>query len=265
MSSATNTFTNAVNGITLTAVSPTAVGQTETLTVNADQSVAVNAVKELVAKYNDIIAQIQTDTKYDPEAKKGGPLISDPFVRGVTTQLNRMFTEAFAVSGQNGEILSYSDVGVEVQRDGTLVLDETKLKDKLTNNPNEVMALFANEDGAVDGTDPTTLLNQSANAGNLGDGIANRLRAFANAMTAPNSVYNFKDASGNRFEGGLLNRINVVQRSISTIDDRVEAYERRLELREKALRAQFVSMEKTIAMLRNQGSFLAGQTQSQGG
>jgi hypothetical protein len=63
VTSATNTFTNAVSGITLTAVSPTALGQTETLTVNSDQSTAVNAVKD-VAKFNDIINRSRP-TQYD--------------------------------------------------------------------------------------------------------------------------------------------------------------------------------------------------------
>ena len=260
VTSATNTFTNAVNGVTLTAVSTTAVGQTETLTVNGDQTTTVNAVKEMVAKFNDIVNQIRTDTKYDTTTKTGGPLVSDPFVRGVTAQMTKNLTEAFAVTGQNGEILSYSDVGLQIQRDGTLSLDETKFKEKLNSNPAEVLKLFANEDNAVDGTDPTIALNQAANAGNLGDGIANRLRAFANAMTSASSTYNFKDASGNRYEGGLLSRINSVQKSIGSYDDRIEAYERRLTQREKTLRAQFTAMEKTVSMLRSQGSYLSGQT-----
>ncbi len=263
VTSATNTFTNALNGVNITAVATTAVGVPETLTVNKDQTTAVNAVKEMVAKFNDIVAQIKEDTKYDTATKKGGPLITDPMVKGITQQLNRQLTEAFAVTGQNGEILNYTDVGLQIQRDGTLALDETKLKEKLNSNPNEVLALFANEDAATDGGDATILINQAANAGNLGDGIANRLRAFANAMTSPSSSYNYKDASGNRYEGGLLGRINTVQKSLTTYDSRIEAYERRLELREKALRAQFVTMEKTISMLRNQGSYLSG-LQAQG-
>lgn len=263
VTSSTNTFTNALNGVNITAVATTAVGQTETLTVNSDQTTTVNAVKEMVAKFNDIVSQIKEDTKYDASTKKGGPLISDPMVKGITQQMNRMLNEAFAVTGQNGEILNYTDVGLQIQRDGTLALDETKLKAKLNSNPNEVLALFTNEDGATDALDTTILLNQSANAGNLGDGIANRLRAFANAMTSPSSSYNYKDALGNRYEGGLLSRINTVQKSINSYDDRIESYERRLELREKALRAQFVAMEKTVSMLRNQGSYLSGQ-QTQG-
>lgn len=257
--SATNTFTNALNGVTVTAVATTAVGQTETLTINNDRTTTVNAVKEMVAKFNDIVNQIKEDTKYDSGTKKGGPLVGDPFVRTITAQLNKQLNEAFAVTGQNGEILNYTDVGLQIQRDGTVTLDEAKLKDKLNSNPDEVFALFANEDGAVDGGDPSVLLNQGANAGNLGDGIANRLRAFANAMTSASSSYNYKDAGGNRYEGGLLSRINTVQKSVNTFDDRIEAYERRLELREKALRMQFTAMEKTVSMLRNQGSYLAGQ------
>lgn len=259
VTSATNTFTNAVSGITLTAVSTTAVGQTETLTVNNDQNTTVGAVKEMVAKFNDIINQVRTDTKYDTNTKTGGPLVSDPFVRNITAQLTANLTEAFATTGQNGELLSYSDVGLQIQRDGTITLDEAKLKDKLNTQPSEVYALFAREDGAVNSSDATVMLNQAANGGNMGDGIANRLRAFANAMTSASSSYNFKDATGTRYEGGLLARINNVQKTITSYDDRMDAYERRLAQREKALRAQFTAMEKTVSMLRSQGSYLSGQ------
>jgi flagellar hook-associated protein 2 len=257
LNSATNTFSSAVNGVTINAVSVSTTP--ETLTVNNDQSTTTNAVKELIQKYNDIIAQIKEDTKYDAASKKGGVLVGDPFASSVATFLNRMVTEQFAPAGQNGGITSYSDVGIQVQRDGTLTLDETKLQAKLNTNPNEVYALFAREDNAVDSGNASVKLNQGANGANMGDGIANRLRAFANSMTSLNSDYNWTDTNGVRYEGGLLNRINSAQKQISGIDDRIDAYERRLELREKSLRAQFVAMERAVSLLRNQGSYLAGQ------
>jgi flagellar hook-associated protein 2 len=260
VTSGTNTFTNAISGVSLTAVS---VGAGATLTVGSDNSPAIAAVKDMLTKYNDIINQIKTDTKYDTASKTGGPLSSDNFVKGLTAQLNRMVSDPFGSGVQNGGLLNFSDAGITIARDGTLTLNESKLTSQLATNPAEVMALFNREDGAVDLVDPTVKLNQGANGAAMGDGIANRLRAFSNALTSATSDWNPSDGGGLRFRGGLLARMDGIQSRIDTLGDRVDAFELRLAKRESTLRNQFTAMEKAITLIRSQGSYLTSQQSQQ--
>lgn len=260
VTSGSNTFTNAVSGVTLNAVT---VGAGATMTIGNDNTAATTAIKDMLAKYNDIINQIKTDTKYDVTAKAGGPLASDTFTKGLTAQLNRMVSDPFGTGVQNGGLLNFSDAGITIARDGTLALDEAKLNAQLAAKPSEVLALFTREDGAVDGGSPTVKLNQGANGGNLGDGIANRLRAFANTLTSAASDYNYIDGGGARYRGSLLARMDGIQSRIDDLSNRVESFELRLQKRESSLRSRFVAMEKAVALIRNQGSYLSNQYSQQ--
>jgi flagellar hook-associated protein 2 len=39
----------------------------------------------------------------------------------------------------------------------------------------------------------------------------------------------------------------------------MDAYEKRLELRERSLRTQFLAMEKAVSLMKNQGNYLSSQ------
>ncbi|MFP5501872.1 MAG: flagellar filament capping protein FliD, partial [Candidatus Sericytochromatia bacterium] len=105
----------------------------------------------------------------------------------------------------------------------------------------------------TDSNGANVLLNTSR------DGLAKRLDGFVDSLIKSNSKYNYTSTSGARYEGGMLARINGGESNVSRYDDRIEAYERRLELRERTIRNQFLAMEKVVASLRNQGNYLSGQ------
>ena len=259
--SKTNTFTQAISGVSLTV----AATGTASITIGQDNSAATGKIKDLVAKYNDIIKQIKDDTKYDATTKKSGPLIGDSFVQGLQTQLNRMFTE---VVDPTSTFRTASDLGITTQRDGTIAVDDTKLNAALASDPAAVFKLFGHEDGKTHTTGATTVheTNFGSFSGTVGDGIATRLAGYVDAMIATASKYNEPNAGGSGITpGGLLARITARQDEIAGFDKRVEAYENRLELRERSLRNQFLAMEKAITMMRNQGNYLSSQLGSLGG
>ena len=121
-SSANNVFTGALSGVDLTA---SAVG-TGTVTIAADPSQVVNGVKDLVAKFNDIVGTINNDIAYNADSKTGGPLTGDSYASNLLSSLTRQITGMFDTSAQASGSLSglrsYSDVGISVQKDGTLQL-----------------------------------------------------------------------------------------------------------------------------------------------
>jgi flagellar hook-associated protein 2 len=261
----TNTFAGQLTGVTIYA---TAVGS-GTVTVAASggtsTTTTTNQIKDLVAKYNDIVSQIKTDTSYDSKTKTSGALLGDSFVSGLQTQLNRMFTDTVDPSSPYP---TASSIGISVQRDGTLAVDDTKLAAALTADPAAVAKLFNNEDNVTSTDSYGRMVKQNSfgnvTNGTVGDGLANRLFAFVDQMVTSYSNYNPTDSNGQRYAGSLLNRINSQQSVISDFDDRISHYNDRLELREQALKNQFAAMEKAIGLLKNQGNYLSGQLSNMG-
>jgi flagellar hook-associated protein 2 len=267
ITSGTNTFANALSGVDITA---TALGA-GTVTIAKDSTAAVNDIKDLVAKFNDVVNAIKDYTKYDPNTKKGGVLAGDAFIGDLQAKLTSMVTGTFDgrayAGGATPGLRNYTDVGLSIQRDGTLTLDETKLKSAMntysqqTASSGSVYQLFANEDGAMSGS---TKLNNFGTAAAFGDGIANRLAAFADQMISPSSLYNSPSGTG-RYNGALNERINGFTTQIKDYGDKIAAYNLRLDQYQTFLQNQFTNMEKVVAQLRSQGSYLAGQTGSSAG
>jgi flagellar hook-associated protein 2 len=256
VNSSTNVFNNAINGVSITAV---ALGTGKNLSVTSDTASAVNKVQDMVTKVNDIISQIQEDTKYDVATKQGGPLLGDSFVTSIATQLTRQVTDTFDPNvGGNSGYENYTKIGLSVGRDGKLSLDTAKLRTALDANPSAVYNLFAREDGATSGS---TKLNSAGNTTTMaqGDGIANRLSAFADMLISRSSAYNGLDANGARATGAMVSRIDAMNQTISNFDKRVATLEDRVARREKIVRNQFLAMEKAISMIRSQGQAMSAQ------
>jgi flagellar hook-associated protein 2 len=91
----------------------------------------------------------------------------------------------------------------------------------------------------------------------VGDGVATRLAGFVDSMIA--SASKFNQSGGVSSPGGLFSRITSKQDSMASFDKRIEAYENRLELRERGMRTRFLAMETAISKMKNQGNYFASQ------
>jgi flagellar hook-associated protein 2 len=255
ITSPTNTFVDALPGTTFTALNT----GTTSVTIDNDVSTAKGAVKDLVARYNEVITQLREDTRYDSNTQKGGPLRSETTIRSLSQSLNRMITETFDGTGANGTFSNYKSAGLTVNRDGTLSLDEKVIEDAIKSNPTELYKLFSNEEGTSTGG---VRANLSGSATTIGDGIANRLRALVSSATDLASPYNGISPTGGRSTGVVLGAINAVSRSNTRLNDRIDSEERRVERRERLLRLQFQNMERAISGMKAQGSYLSNQMAS---
>jgi flagellar hook-associated protein 2 len=255
VSSPTNTFVDALPGTTFTALNT----GTTSVTIDNDVSTAKGAVKDLVARYNEVIAQLREDTRYDSSTQKSGPLRSETPIRSLAQSLNRMITETFDGSGSNGTVTNYKAAGLTVNRDGTLTLDESVLESVIKSNPTELYKLFSNEEGT---TNSGVRANLAGSDTTMGDGIANRLRALVSSATDLASPYNGVSPTGGRSPGVVLSAINAVSRSNTRLNDRIDSEERRVERRERLLRLQFQNMERAISGMKAQGSYLSNQMAS---
>ncbi|HTN67763.1 MAG TPA: flagellar filament capping protein FliD [Burkholderiaceae bacterium] len=137
VTSATNTITGAIDGVTLTA---SKVGTT-TISIARDTSSTQKNVSAFVKSYNELTATLKSLTAYNADTKIGGPLLGDSTVRAIQNELSKMITSP--ATGLSGSLTNLPQIGVSLQKDGTLALDSAKLQKAMDNNFNDIGKLFA--------------------------------------------------------------------------------------------------------------------------
>jgi flagellar hook-associated protein 2 len=143
----TNTVTDALSGTTLTLMKTNA-GSPTTLNVGQDTSRVQSAVNAFIKAYNDLNSTTTDLTKYDAASKNSGPLQGDASIRQLSSQIRSGL--GAILSDLPGGFKSLTQVGITVQRDGSLSLNAGKLHDALTADPKAVQALFATSASADD-------------------------------------------------------------------------------------------------------------------
>jgi len=152
--SASNTYTDAIQGVTLTLKATTTAPTS--LTVARDTAAVKTAADKFVEAYNALYSQLKSRSAYGSSTATAGVLAGDNTVRQMLNQLREMFT-----TPATGGTLSYlSEIGITTQAGGSLKLDSSKFSTAMANN-------FADVDN---------LLNGAA-------GFVTRLDAWATSVT----------------------------------------------------------------------------------
>lgn len=135
VTSDTNNITGAIQGVTLD------VNQTgkSNVTIAKDTNAVKTSVEAFVKAYNTLNSTMKSLTSYDPETKKGGPLVGDSTVRSVQTQLRGLLGGAVG----EGKLTTLGQIGISFQKDGSLAVDSSKLNKAMTDNFGEIAGLFA--------------------------------------------------------------------------------------------------------------------------
>jgi flagellar hook-associated protein 2 len=222
VSSATNTVSDAVPGVTLNLLSTTATAAQ--VTVGLDKDVIKSKLEAFRTAYNDIRTKLADYVKYDPGLKTSGPLQGDSTAVGIQSMLR----DLAAASGPVGSTISrLSDLGLQMQRDGTLTSNTTKLDSALQNPSNVQMFLTYSS-----GTSST-------------DGIARRLRDFARGA---NSV-----------DGNVTGRNTALQAAISRNTKEIDSMTARVARTEASLYKQYARLDANLGTLTSLGTFVTQQ------
>lgn len=121
----------------------------------------------------------------------------------------------------SGSVRTLADLGLELQRDGSLSLNDYSLQKALTKSPGAVNAVFSTA---------TT-------------GVSATVKTLVDAQTSPLS-------------GTLTRQQRSLQSQILDLDDRATEMQRTLDAERKRLVAQFTAMEQLIAGFNSAGSYL---------
>jgi flagellar hook-associated protein 2 len=225
LTSATNTLENVVDGLNLTLSQTTTTPVT--VTVSNDTAALRKGVNDFITAYNSVNSFLSAQTKYDEGSKVAGPLQGD---RTAVSLQNRLRTLAGQSSNASAVFTRLSDLGIALQRDGSLkVEDEAKLTRALA-DPAEMATAFT-----------TT-----------GTGLAQGFKSLADSMLG------VQGALSTRAEG-LRASVKRNERDKERLEDRVARTQERLLKQYQALDARmnqltglstYVSQQMT--MLNNQ-------------
>jgi flagellar hook-associated protein 2 len=223
--SATNTLADVSDGVTLKLTRTTSAPVE--VNVASDTAAVKTAVEEFVAAFNTLATHIRTQTQYDDVAKKGGALQGDSLVLGVQRQMRSMLAVASSASSEFGRL---SDIGISLQRDGTLSIDSGAL-DKALTDPAELRKLLA-----TDGT------------GVADSGIMRRFKDLGDALLGE--------------EGAFDTRNDSLRARIERNEERQEQMQARLDSTEKRLRAQYTALDRSMGQLNGLSDYVSQQMQA---
>jgi flagellar hook-associated protein 2 len=234
MTSATNTFSGLLDGTTLTVTEPAA---SVTIKVVSDPQAVANKINSLIGAANGLLDAISSYTRADSSS---ATLKGDNTLRQLSGQVLQTVSRTLGAGG------SASVAGLQLAKDGkSFVFDSPTFVAKLTADPTVAKNMFTATSSApgvdqLSGTDDDVVTPI---------GIAARLAALA--TTASDST-----------SGTLTLLAKSKDSAAKDLQERVDAWDIRLELRRTALTRQFTAMETALSTLQNQSSWLSSQISS---
>jgi len=216
----------------------------ETVSVEIDVEEIAEELENFTEAYNEVVDFLDAQFRYDTSSKKSGPLSGDFTLRRVQNDLRRMISTGFSFSrnpsnpfapgGVDGVGGAISNIGLNVEGNGRLSVDRTKLEEALALDPVSVREFLKGRD-AVDDGDPATV---DYDAG-FADMVSTQLEELVRTG-----------------DGLLASRDKAYDRRIKELDVSIERFEYRLGQREEMLILRFSELERVVSGLQNQQGFL---------
>jgi flagellar hook-associated protein 2 len=252
ITSSTNTFTDVLPGVTVTAAQAQAVTDPAvTIDVSADADGIAAKVKALVDNANVVLNEIASQSRIKTGQVAAGPLVGDNAMRQLTQDILGTVSAGAAGLGSGGGAASFSEVGVTIGRDGRLSFDQTKFMNAYKADPARTEKFF---DSYTDKTGGTA--GKFDPGFDTAVGLGRKLEAVS--LMASEGVVDPNNPT--KVKQGTVQAL--IQRNTSTIkglNDQVAEWDVRLDLRKNALQKQFSGLEVALGKMKQQSSWLAGQ------
>jgi flagellar hook-associated protein 2 len=179
--SASNTVSNALSGVTLNLVGTTGAGSgngnSATLSVANDTTTVQTNIQNFVAAYNALQSTFAQLGSFDSTTSTAGPMLGNPVLQGVQNQINRTLHGLVGTSVYN----SLASIGITTQKDGSLAINSATLQSALSGNFGAVSQLFSGSTGVA--AQLNTQINSALASGSSIDTYAKTLVAQQNALT----------------------------------------------------------------------------------
>jgi flagellar hook-associated protein 2 len=219
ITSASNTVSEAIQGVTLTLKNTTS--SPASLTVARDTTAINTAASSFVEAYNALASQIKSRSAYGTNGSAGGALAGDGTLRTMQDQLRDIFN----TPATGGTLTSLAQVGISIQKDGSLQLDSSKLNTAIAANYSDV----------------TNLISSAS-------GFATRLEEWARSALAPDGLIDTRTQSLNKY--------------IKDQNEAVDRLENRLAALEKKYRLEYTNLNLLLSNMNSTSTFLTQQLAS---
>jgi len=110
-----------------------------TMTVENNTEDIVAELTSMIETYNALMTEIDENDDYNEEEETWGSLAQSSTVRTLKQTLQDLFTTTVDT---NGSITNLLGMGIEINRDGTLTLDEDALNEALSSSFEDIVSLL---------------------------------------------------------------------------------------------------------------------------
>jgi flagellar hook-associated protein 2 len=233
VTSASNSVSTALSGINLELKGTFA---SETVTLTRDTSGVKAEIQNLAKVYNEAQAIFNSlRNGSDADDALVGALSTDSIFRSVQTSFRNTFSSIS--STPSGNINYWADLGVSMQRDGTLEVDEDRLDTALSTSFSDVVtALTADTDSQSD-------------IGDASRGLAGDMSALIRDLTKTN--------------GPIANAISTSTASLSDYEKRLTELESRMERVRERYTQQFSAMQQIVDGFNSTAEYLTNNFAAQ--
>ncbi len=217
----TNTgITNILGGVTLNLMGT----GSASVSVSSDHTGIKDTITSLVDSFNTVISSIKDQTGYDSDGKPG--LLNDSStIKSLRYQLINMLSSTVDTGGS---IKSMFDLGLSINRDGSLSIDEDTLDAAMSSKFSDVKTFFLGDD--------------TKGVTGLADTINNAMRE----MTRPST-------------GLMATEHTAAEERISRIDSQIDSTTARLDRKYEILSQQFVQLDSFMNNMQSMSSYLTSQ------
>lgn len=232
-----NSPTDVIDGVTLNFKKADAT-KTITLGLTNDTDKELSAVKDFVSQYNSVMSFLSEKMDVGDPSKSDnttGALAGDSTLISLQSKLQSTVLGGKSVNG-----VSASTLGLSVDRNGTLSLDETKFKAQLAKNPNAVKDFFFVDTSSKYSTEKT------------GTGYTADFKAVIDRYTSTKSGS----------EGVISLRKSSYQNEIKDYNKQIERITEQIATKRARYVTMFTNLDAAIGSLQSQFSYFQSQSSS---
>lgn len=217
----TNTFSDVIQGSTITAVKESVDGETANVSIARDREGVTKLIDQFINAYNAVVDIIDQTTVYNPRTGNASVLNGDSTMRGLQNQMVNVLTTT--VDGA-GDFSSLFDVGLSLNENGKLE------KSNLVRSVNEAMDEDFNAFGKIFSND---------------NGLASQ----------------FEELMGNYIDsdGAITFRERSLNENLRSLEEDRRDHEYRMTQLEARLREKYSGLDVMLAEMQNTQQYLASQ------
>jgi flagellar hook-associated protein 2 len=255
-----------------------------TVTLTQDTDAIYKSIKDFVDKYNDLMSNLNTkytekvNRNYQPltddqksamkdteiknweDKAKSGLLHGDSIIGSSVDRMRRAVSDSIA--GISGTLASIGISTGDYRENGKLIIDETKLRNAISNSPDKVKDIFSKESSIAyspnsNATDKKIRYDNNGVLNRLYDIIQDDIRTTRDSNNHKGALLVKAGMIGDvsEFDNTLSKHLNEQDNAINTLIDRLSA-------KEEQYYKKFSAMETALNNMNSQSAWLSSQSGS---